>query len=183
MPERLEVARVIKPHGIRGAVVMHCSQDHVDRMCELDAYTLEFPNGESTTLSVESASGSGVGLRVKFAGIDDRNAAELLRNATVLVERDELDELHEDEFFHSDLAGLRVVRHGDNREIGDVKSVRSFPANDVLEIVWKNGATIGGATDMFVPFIREAVPHVDIPGGSITVDTDFLGVSVDDGDA
>lgn len=179
----IEIARVTKPHGIRGAVVLHCSADHSSSLDGVDEMILEFDNGKSQTMSVVSVSGDRNIARVAFKGVSSRNDAELLRGARVLVKRDALEALDDDEFFHADLQGLRVVRESDGKEVGVVRSVRSLPANDVLEVEWLETAGVKGAKDLLVPFIQEAVPTVDIDTGHVVLNTDFLGVEFGEGDA
>jgi 16S rRNA processing protein RimM len=92
---------------------------------------------------------------------DSRQAVEALRGADVSVAADALPATEQDEFFHVDLLGCRVVC-GD-RELGIVARVQEYPANDVLEL----------DSGQLVPFVDEVVVAVDVPGRTLRVVEDF----------
>ena len=98
-------------------------------------------------------------LRLDIA--DSRQAVEALRGADVSVAADALPATEQDEFFHVDLLGCRVVC-GD-RELGIVARVQEYPANDVLEL----------DSGQMVPFVDEVVVAVDVPGRTLRVVEDF----------
>ena len=62
----------------------------------------------------------------------------------------------DDAFWVRDLVGMRA-RCGE-RELGEVTDVLERPANDVLVLRLSDGR------EHLVPFTREAVPGVDVPG-------------------
>jgi 16S rRNA processing protein RimM len=101
-------------------------------------------------------------LVARFAGIDDRNAADRLKNLELFVPRMRLPAPAEDEFYHADLIGLVAVdRRG--ASVGTVVAVHNFGAGDLLEIRPAQGSTF------ILPFTETAVPVVDITGGRIVV--------------
>ena len=117
-----------------------------------------------TRRRVESVGGTDANLLVTFEGITNRNLAEELRNVQVEVPRSELPAPEEDEFFHGDLVGCRVVDQA-GTEVGTVSQVHSYPANDVL--------TVG---KVLIPFTTDAVTDVDMEQRVLTVDSEFLGL-------
>ena len=96
---------------------------------------------------------------VRFAGVDDRSAAEQLRGEQLYVARSALPLPDEGEYYHTDLIGLRV-EDADGAPIGMVKAVHNFGAGDVVEIERE-----GGGETEFLPFTDDFVPVVDIEGG------------------
>ncbi len=96
-------------------------------------------------------------------GIGDRTAAEALRGLRLYVPRAVLPETEEDEFYHSDLLGLRA-EYGDGSAAGTVRAVIPVGATEVLEI--DPGP---GTETLLVPFTKEAVPEIDLAGGRIVV--------------
>jgi ribosomal 30S subunit maturation factor RimM len=56
------------------------------------------------------------------------------------------------------------------REVGTVRRLLALPSCEVLEV-----AREGGAADLLVPLIRDAVRRVDIEDGKIDIDLAFLG--------
>lgn len=97
--------------------------------------------------------------------VPTREAAMALASRRLYVPRSDLPETDEDEFYHADLVGLRVVTL-QGAELGEVRSVQNYGASDLLEI-WK---TPGVRQPWMLPFTREAVPHVDIARGELVVD-------------
>jgi 16S rRNA processing protein RimM len=82
--------------------------------------------GAPSALEVERARPSGPGAIVRFAGVQDRTAAEALRGARVLVERADLPPLAPGEYYLADLVGLRV--QGPEGPVGEVVEVNAYPS-------------------------------------------------------
>lgn len=111
-----------------------------------------------------TVTGQAKGLLVgRIKGTPDRNAAEKLKGLQLFVPRDILPAPDEDEFYFSDLVGLRAEDREENN-LGTIQSVDNYGAGDVLEIV---GVVEGG---LMVPFNKETVPRVDITNGLVVVD-------------
>lgn len=108
---------------------------------------------------------------VTIEGIKDRNQAEALRGTKLYVERDQLPDLVEEEFYHSDLMGL-AVQDLEGQDIGQVRAVLNFGAGDFLEIMGAEGHLYT------IPFTREAVPVIRLPkrgcDGSVQIDHRLL---------
>jgi 16S rRNA processing protein RimM len=68
-------------------------------------------------------------------------------------------------FYVFDLVGCEVMSAG--ARIGVVRDVLDRPANDVLVVD-------RGGEELLVPFIREAVPSVDVEARRIEVDPAFV---------
>jgi len=104
------------------------------------------------------------GFAARLKGVRDRNAAEALKGTGLYVARDALGKVAEDdEFFHTDLIGLRVEEEGKG-QIGVVTAVPDFGAGDLLEI-----ALDGQKMTVLLPFTRAAVPVVDLEGRRVVV--------------
>jgi 16S rRNA processing protein RimM len=97
--------------------------------------------------------------------IASREAAEALKSTRLYVPRDRLPATEEDEFYHADLIGLRVVSLA-GESLGEVRSVQNYGASDLLEI-WK---TPGVRQPWLIAFTKEAVPHVDLAKGEVVID-------------
>ena len=94
-------------------------------------------------------------------GVTDRNIAESLIRAILLVQAD-VEELPKeaDAWYDHQLVGLKVVR--DDQELGEVVRVEHFPAQDLLVVKL-------GENEVLVPFVKAIVPEVDIAAGKIVV--------------
>ena len=87
---------------------------------------------------------------------------EVARGAAIEVERSDLPEPEEGEFYAFQLVGLEVEEAG-GRKLGRVTEVASGPANDVLEL----------DTGLALPLVDACVQEVDLDAGRILVQPGF----------
>ncbi len=100
---------------------------------------------------------------VRFEEVTTRSAAESLKGVELHVPRDRLPKPEEQEFYHSDLIGLRA-EDTDGRVIGKVIAIYNFGAGDVIEI-----GRDDGAGTVLMPFTREVVPSIDLEDGRMVI--------------
>jgi 16S rRNA processing protein RimM len=147
------------PHGIRGEVrVKSYTADPTD----LGRYgPLTAEDGRSFAVRTVRAAKDVV--VVRFAGIDDRNAAEALNGVKLFVPRAVLPPPEEeDEFLHADLIGLRAETEA-GEDLGRISAIHDFGGGDILEVQPAKGPSL------LFPFTRAVVPVIDIPGGRVIV--------------
>ena len=169
MSEDIEVvvARIGKPHGIRGEVTLDVRTDEPDRrFAPGTTLRAEAPAGADrrpSTLTVARARWHQSTLLVTFEEVEDRNAAETLRG-TVLHATLGHDETPEDpeEFYDHQLVGLAVVDL-DGTPLGEVTAVVHGSAQDLLTVRTPDGR------NALVPFVAALVPEVDLEGGRLVV--------------
>jgi 16S rRNA processing protein RimM len=156
------VGRIGAAHGTRGEVKLWSYT--ADPMAIADYGALQDVDG-TRELRIETLRAGKGFLVARFAGIDDRNAAEPLCNLDLYVDRARLPAVDAtDEFYHADLIGLAVVDK-DDKQLGTVVALHDFGAGDVIEI-----APAQGGTTVMLPFTDTAVPNVDLAGGRLIVD-------------
>jgi 16S rRNA processing protein RimM len=148
-PDRIEVGRVGRPHGLDGSVT-------------LTGHGGTVPMTPGTEVAIGDRAARIVGRKgtderpiVRFDLADSREQAEELRGLAVTVPASALPEPEEDEFFHVDLIGCAVWCGA--RRVGTVRTVRTYPANDVLEL----------DSGEMIPFVDEAVGAIDVAGRRI----------------
>ncbi len=106
----------------------------------------------------------GKGVIARLDGIDNRDAANALVGADIAVPRERLPALQDDEFYWSDLEGLRVVTV-DAIELGTVDHLIETGANDVL--------VVKGERERLIPYVRgDVVVEVDLDAGVLRVNWD-----------
>lgn len=99
----------------------------------------------------------------RLEGIEDRDAAEALRDLELYVDRTVLSVEEEDEYYHADLVGL-TVEDLSGATLGTVTAVHDFGAGEMLEV----SLAAGGIA--MLPFTEAAVPQVLIGEGRIIAD-------------
>jgi len=87
MTDRLEIARVVSVHGLRGALKVLPHWSGSSALPDAAEVELVLPSGQRLRRSVESCTGSGKGFLLKLRGVDTRDAAEELRGARIELER------------------------------------------------------------------------------------------------
>lgn len=169
--DALLVARIGKPHGLRGESTVQVHTDDPER---------RFVPG--TTFLTEAAPGSGVPRQLTlrssrlhrdiwllgFEEIPDRTGAEGLRGTRLfLAAQDLVDEQEpedeEDAWYEEDLVGLEAVGT-DGAVIGRVSGLETGVAQDLLVV------ELAGGGEALVPFVEAIVPEVDVEGGRVVLD-------------
>lgn len=161
---QLRVGRLLKAHGLKGAIKVELYTDDPDRRFVPGAeFSLQVPDaspwhGKNLTLrELRWYNGHAVGF---FEGVDDRTAAEGLAKAILWVTHVDEEAPEDDAWYDHQLVGLAVVRDGER--IGEVTHVDHMPAQDLL-IVKTRGR------EVMVPFVSAIVPEVDLAAGTLTV--------------
>jgi 16S rRNA processing protein RimM len=159
----LVIGRVGRAHGVRGDVGVEVRTDDPDLRFAIGTTIATDPPERGPLTVVNSRWHSGR-LLVRFAGADDRGAAEGLRGIVLVVDVDEAERASDpDEFYDHHLIGLQAITP-DGAEVGIVAEVLHLPAQDVLAITRTDGV------EVLVPFVSELVPVVDLDGGTLTVE-------------
>lgn len=132
---------------------------------------------EQRRLTVESVRGVDGFPIVAFQEVVDRDAAEGLRGHLLEIRASELPELEEDEYYPFDLIGLTVQDTAGSCRGLVVEAVES-PAHALLVIEGKEPdggrREEGTAREILVPFVREAVPVIDLTQGYVVVADTYL---------
>jgi 16S rRNA processing protein RimM len=169
-PHRVLVAEIGRAVGLKGEVRVHA---FTADPAALPAYA-PFTDESGRVFKVAALRPGKDHLVVRFAGINDRTAAEALNRVQLFVPRERLPAPDADEFYLTDLIGLRAVLT-DGAEIGRVRAVENYGAADILDITQADGASL------LLAFTRANVPVVDLAGGVIVV-TPPDEVDADDAD-
>jgi 16S rRNA processing protein RimM len=159
---QVTVGRIGRPHGIRGAVVVGVRTDEPElRFAEGSRLDTD-PVGIGPLVVSASRWHSGE-LLVRFAGVDDRDAAAELRGTWLFVDSATLAPTDDpDEFRDGDLIGLAVRTVGGD-SVGTVEDVR-HSGQDVLVVKSSDGR------EVMVPFVLPLVPEVDVAAGYLVID-------------
>jgi len=119
--DRVVVAEVLRPRGIRGEVVARPQSDvpgRLEQLRHLRGYLLD---GSVIPLQVVSAWVYKDHWVFRFSGIESVEAANRLRGADLCVPRSERGELAVGEYFRSDLLGCSVTNAATGETIGTVQ--------------------------------------------------------------
>ena len=194
-PELIEVGTITSPQGLKGELRVYPDSDFPERFTKAGTRWLQHPD-TSMLREVQLKGGrhlAGKNLYViKLEGVEDRNAAEEFRNYKLLVDKSDRPKLSKNEYHVFDLVGLEVYHQETKENIGVVVDLYSA-GNDLLEIkLHQQPATEAKPKKdlsqvsrrskrkkyrpkpstpltVFVPFVKEIVPVVDLTNRRIEV--------------
>ena len=157
MKDMIGLGRVTAPVGIKGEVRVYPYTDEQARFSAVEKVYL----GERA-LRIEKVRYQKDMVVLKLEGVDNRNAAEALRNAELSLPREEMYEMDEDSYLVDDLIGIRAVLE-DGTPVGVLKSVLPNPAHDLYEIEKPDGSSF------LLPAVKAFIVSVDTGAGIMTV--------------
>jgi 16S rRNA processing protein RimM len=150
LPARVVVGRVGRPHGLDGSFVVEDASEDPQRFAR--GATLLAGEDE---VRVENAKRAGNRLVIRL----DRAVP---RGTALEVPASDLPEPEEDTYYVFQLVGLAVIEEG-GRDLGRVRDVAPYAANDVLEL----------DSGLLLPLVEDCVKQVDLEAGRIVVARGF----------
>lgn len=179
--DALEVGRILDAWGVKGWVKILPHSTEPEALFSVKSWFFQVPDAKfrpgftlfsgTVSLVVEEAKIHSGSVVAKFAGIDDRDAAEALRGVRIFLSRSSFPAASTDEYYWVDLIGLNVVNR-DGLALGAVRDLMATGPHSVLCIEYQQIADDGTSTteERMIPFVSAYVDAVDIAGKRITVD-------------
>jgi 16S rRNA processing protein RimM len=118
----LEVGKVLRPHGLRGEVIVRLMTDRTERLAS--GTVLSSTAGDLEVLRATPTRDRWI---VSFAGVGDRDGAEALRDVVLRAEAI----VDPEALWVHELHGCEVV-DVKGRSLGQVTAVEANPASDLL---------------------------------------------------
>jgi len=167
-PERVTVARVLRPHGRRGEVAAEILTDFPERLTRLQFVYLWDEKREPRRARVQSCwlSQSRGGQAIfHFSGSDSISDAEKLVGLEVQIPMSERFALPDGSYYVTDLIGCEV-RDADARELGRVRDVQFLGEDTAGTPLLVVDAPEG---ELLIPLAREICPNIDVAARRIGV--------------
>jgi 16S rRNA processing protein RimM len=162
---QLVVGRVGRPHGLRGDVTVEVRTDDPEQRFAAGSVLVTEP-AAAGPLTVSFARWHSGRLLIRFAGYQDRAAAENLRGILLVVDSAELPASQDpEEFRDHELIGLDVLTTAGD-QVGVVRDVLHH-GQDLLVI---EGRSERSGAEILVPFVAALVPEVDVAAGRLVID-------------
>eukprot|EP00667_Euglena_gracilis_P009639 EG_transcript_9808 len=180
----VEVGRIERPHGVNGEVKVRAVTDFgVQRLCTPGLTNVKAPNRRfpRPRMLVRGRKQDKDIYIIKLEGVDTMEEAERLRGHTLFASQipENRPQLGEEEWMVSDIVGLTVVHHTEQRTLGHVRSILlgdelcAIPGlmQDLLEVELID-FTLGlnQYRTVYVPFVPPIVPVVDLERKEVRVD-------------
>jgi 16S rRNA processing protein RimM len=158
----VRIGRVVKPHGIRGALRVALDNPESTTLEAVKRIFLETGGARSEYLLKGVTRAGRDAIRLELADLEGREAAEALRGAIVLIATVDLPPECPGEFYSFRAIGCEV-RTLDGRSLGRVREVLATGANDVLVIR-------DGAAELLAPVIADVIKRIDFERQVIIID-------------
>ncbi len=155
MKSEFEIARIVKPRGLKGEMKVEFYSSDVGRLSHLKRLKLD-----GAERNIERISADGVYGFIKLAGVDSIEDAELLRGKSLYAVREDLPKLDEGRHYIVDIIGLSVIVGGER--IGVIADVLQYGSADVY-VVKSEKASFS------FPAIERVIEDIDVQGGAITL--------------
>lgn len=143
----IEIGRIVKPQGIKGELKVLPITDDTDRFNDLKSILID---GNEYFVLRSDVRADGVYMTLK--GVGDRNAAELLRDKYICVDRRDAIKLPEGAHFIVDVIGCRV--YVGEEFVGTVKDIFNNGGGEIYELTGKH--------HIMFPNVRGIIENMDV---------------------
>jgi 16S rRNA processing protein RimM len=159
LPEYLAVGRVIRPHGVRGALLVEPASDVIKSVSSgMEVYL----GSDYTPFEVRLFSSHRQRFLLHLENLDTRENAEKYRGETLYIRFDDSSPLAEGVYYYWQLLGLTVYTEEGTR-LGTVEEIIETGANDVYLVRTDEG------NEILLPAIESVIQEVDLDQNRIIV--------------
>ena len=149
------VGEIVKPQGIRGEIKIKPLVEDANYFNDLSVFYID--NNKFTKKACRVHQGF---VYLALNEITNRDEAETFRNKFIEVEKDDLPNLKDGQYYITDLEHCEIFFEN-GEEVGKVVSVENYGASDILQIQV-------GTEEILCPFLEDVFVDVDIANKRIT---------------
>ncbi len=150
----LECGKIVNTHGIRGEVKIVPWADSPDFLCRLSTLYID-----ERPVPIRSARVHKGNVIAALDGVDDVDAAMLLKDKVVYLDRDEVS-LPEGAFFLADIIGLQVIDE-EGQSLGVLTDILSPSVQQVY--------VVKGQREIMIPAVPEFILETNVAMGYMKV--------------
>ncbi len=165
---RVEIGRVVKPHGLKGELVVSGVRLTPDEFRSLGRIEAIAADGSRRVLLVREARPFMQSILVRFDGVGDVDQARALHGQVLEVDPAQLPKTKDGTVYLFQLLGLSVHTEA-GEDLGRVADVFQTGATPIL-VVRANAPPEGGkGRERMLPMSPDVLLNVDTPSGRMTV--------------
>jgi 16S rRNA processing protein RimM len=166
--DHLVIGRIGGVYGVSGWVRVQSFTEPEENLLGYERWLIR-RKGQWQAIVIDAGRRHGKGLVAHIEGVDDRNAAELLKGSDIAIRRQELPRLHDGDYYWHQLEGLQVWAAGEL--LGQIDHMMETGSNDVMVIKPCEGSRDG--RERLVPWLQDSVVgEIDLDAGTVQVEWD-----------
>ena len=149
--EFVEAGEIVTTHGVRGEIKLLCWLDSPEMLCDFDRCRIAGKQYTMEQVRVQKTCNL-----VKLKGVDDMEAAQLLRGKVLELYREDIDP---EVIFAAELSGMEV--YTGEGYLGRIREVLDYPGNCVY--------VVQGEHEYMIPAVKQFVLSTDMAANRMEV--------------
>ena len=159
--ELIPVGKIIGTHGIKGQLKVHSYSGNFESLRAARTVILKSADGTLHEFVLKNSNANSGKFIISLQDFDDIDQAQPLVGSELCLKRGNLPILTDDEYYWSDLIGLRVVTV-DGILLGTIADIFETGSSDIYVV--RNDTR-----EYLIPAIGDVVQQVDLAGGTIVI--------------
>ncbi|HEY8963743.1 MAG TPA: ribosome maturation factor RimM [Alphaproteobacteria bacterium] len=158
---RIQIGKITGAHGIKGEVKVLSQSQDAGLLFRKDGVFTASEGGLIVKLIARTENKPSMFIS-KIEGVTDRNEAEKFTNTPLYIDRDDLPQTDDGEFYLNDLVGLTVVTP-EGKNLGTIMSIQNFGASDLIDVQSPEGK------NNFMPLAEPFLVEIDMEAGHVVM--------------
>lgn len=158
----LEIGQIVNTFGVKGMVKIVPYTDDITRFDNLKTIYVVQKN-KNVEYEIEEIKYHKNMVLAKLKGVNTMNDAEMLKQSSIQIKRENAIPLEEDTYFIVDLIGLEVITDDTNTKLGNIVDIYNTGSNDIYVVKDELGKQI------LLPAIAEVIKKIDIENKMVVV--------------
>jgi 16S rRNA processing protein RimM len=159
-PEYLVVGRIVRPHGVRGAMIIDPLSSLIRSITPFSQVWIGHPPVEHQVEDIRPHRDRYLLMLLEFTS---REEAEGVRGLELQLRFDRVEPLPEGEYYHWQILGLQV-KSVDETNLGEVVQILETGANDVYVVRRQDGK------ELLIPAIPQVIKRVNLDQGELEIE-------------
>lgn len=158
----IEIARIKGPNGLKGKMWV---TPYGDSFETFSAYTHLIVGNQGISRKMISCTARKGNYIIELEGVTHIDQVESLKGETLFITREQLGDLDEDEYYWTDLMGMKVV-DTQGRLLGELVKIIPTGSNDVF--------VVDKIKQYYIPSTKDVIKEICVEDGTIVVDTSLI---------
>lgn len=158
----IEIARIKGPHGLKGKMWIIPYGDSFERFSGYTHLIIGNQGVQRKLLSCTQRKGKYI---IELEGITHIDLVDKIKNESIYVKREQLEQLQDDEYYWNDLLGMHVV-DTDGKALGELVNIFPTGSNDVF--------VVDKVKQFYIPVTKDVIKEISLEKRTIVVDTSLL---------